>query len=405
MAEDSKEEPLGILQLMSCRGWNSDAWAAVSLTLGLQELGHNVILVCRKGEGKGVAERASNAGVQRVMFLSFRTGFAPKAWIYDIRGIVERWRRDRIQILHAHRGQDHWLAAAARRLIAGTHSRPPALIRSRHILQPVRTHWLNRWLYNHATAQTVTATETIRRGYMKTRTFQESRFITLRGGVDTRVFRPGPDSHEIRAQFKIPDGEIVFGMSSRFIPLKGHMDAVDALARLRKDRGLPARLMMAGSGGDHEKVAVRAAELGIEDAVHFLGFRNDLPAALSAADAGLFAARSSEGTSRAVLEWMALGKPVVATDVGCVRELLEDGAEGLVVPPEDPSALAGAMERIVRNSDLRRQLGAASRARAESEYDRLVWTRKWVGVYRSVLGQTAAADDPGAAPLMTERAP
>jgi glycosyltransferase involved in cell wall biosynthesis len=145
---------------------------------------------------------------------------------------------------------------------------------------------------------------------------------------------------------------------------------------------------MAGSGGDQDKVARRSAELEIADAVHFLGYRTDLPAALSAADAGLFASQSSEGTSRVVLEWMALGKPVAATDVGCVRELLTDGREGLIVPPEDPAALASAMERLATSADLRRQMGVAARDRAQSEFNRGVWTRKMVALYREALSGT-----------------
>jgi glycosyltransferase involved in cell wall biosynthesis len=150
---------------------------------------------------------------------------------------------------------------------------------------------------------------------------------------------------------------------------------------------------MANSGGDQKKVALRANELGIDDAVHFLGFCKNLPAALSAADVGLFTARSSEGTSRAILEWMALGKPVVATDVGAVRELLENDIEGLIVPPENPAVLAETMERIFLDPDLRNRMGEASRKRAEAEYDRLVWTRKWVNLYRKALGLKRAKID------------
>jgi glycosyltransferase involved in cell wall biosynthesis len=244
----------------------------------------------------------------------------------------------------------------------------------------------------------VAATEKIRAGFERSGAFRSARLITLRGGVDARDFRPGLNGRGDRERFGIPDSDVVFGMNSSFIRLKGHMTALEALARLRQ-RGLPARLLPACAGGDQQKVARRAAEMGIGDAVHLLGFRNDLPTALSAADAGLFAARSSEGTSRAVLEWMALGRPVVATDVGCVRELLRDGADGLIVPPENPAALADAMERLVRNPERLRDMGRSARDRAEREYDRRAWTGRMVGVYRRALGLPAEpAGDAGGAP-------
>lgn len=378
---------------MSCRGWSSDAWAAVSLTLGLQEQGHDVVLVCREGSGEGVAARAGEAGVQRTEFLSFETGFMPRAWRKDIRGILDLWRKEGIQVFHTHRGQDHWLAAAALRLIGGRERSRPVLIRSRHILLPVRTHLPNRWLYNRATDRTVAATDKILRGFMRTGAFRESRFITLRGGVDARDFHPRLNGREVRDQLGISDSDVAFGMASSFASYKGHLTALEALASLR-NRGLPARLLLASSGGIQDTVARRSAELEIADAVHFLGYRQDLSTALSAADVGLFAARQSEGTSRVVLEWMALGKPVVATDVGCVRELLSDGVEGLIVPSENPAALEAAMERLILSAALRRRMGSAARDHAEREYDRKAWTERMVAVYREALGRTARIQDP-----------
>ena len=358
--------------------------------------------MCRKKEGEGVAEKAAEAGVRRIEFLSFQSGLRPAVWRRDIRGLRRLMGAADIQVLHAHRGQDHWLAAATLRLggggrgggkkeigrpprssAPGTSSNPSGRIRptAGSITGP-RTGWSRR-------------PKKSGRGLSARARSGPHGIITLRGGVDARDFRPGLNGRADREKFGIPDSDVVFGMNSSFIRLKGHMTALEALARLRR-RGLPARILPACAGGDQEKVARRAAEMGIGDAVHLLGFRSDLPTALSAADAGLFAARSSEGTSRAVLEWMALGKPVVATDVGCVRELLRDGTEGLIVPPENPAALADAMERLVRNPERRRDMGRSARDRAEREYDRGAWTGRMVGVYRRALG--LPAEPAGGAP-------
>ncbi len=384
MDEGLREEPLSVLQLMTCRGWNSDAWAAVSLTLGLQELGHHVVMVCRRGSGEGVAARAAEAGVLRIEFLSFETGFKPHVWKRDLRGYLDLWRKEKINVFHAHRGQDHWLAAAALRRIARESKFRPALIRSRHILAPVRTHPLNRWLYNSATDKTVTATRKILQGYIHSKAFRKSQFIALRGGVDTEEFCPGNNGYKVRQQLGISDSDVTFGMSSRFIPIKGHMNALEAFAILTK-REVRAHLLLASFGEEQEKVARRATELEIDHAVHFLGFRKDLPATLSAADVGIYAANTSEGTCRVLLEWMALGKGVAATDVGCVRELLEDQKEGLIVPADNPVALADAMERLARSPDLRNRLGAAAREHAEREYSRRVWTKQMEAVYHEAL--------------------
>ena len=146
-----------ILQIVSCRGWSSDAYWAARAAVELERAGQDVTLVCKRRSEERVMRRAREAGVNRIESLALASGVDPLADARDLRRLVG-WL-PQADVLHVHRGKEHWLAALANRL---SRVRRP-LVRTRHIVQPVRPHALNRWLYRRATDQVVTVTEAIRR--------------------------------------------------------------------------------------------------------------------------------------------------------------------------------------------------------------------------------------------------
>ncbi|MBI1958209.1 MAG: glycosyltransferase, partial [Candidatus Rokubacteria bacterium] len=127
-----------VLQLMSCRGWSSDAYWAARITAELERAGHSVTLVCRRGTEERVIARARQVGVQHIETLAFAGGVSPATDVSDLRGVLARLGG--ADVVHVHRGKEHWLAAVANRLSAT----PRPLVRTRHIVQPIRPHALNR---------------------------------------------------------------------------------------------------------------------------------------------------------------------------------------------------------------------------------------------------------------------
>ncbi|MGH7345201.1 MAG: glycosyltransferase, partial [Candidatus Rokuibacteriota bacterium] len=150
---------MNVLQLMSCRGWSSDAYWAARMTRELTRRGHLVTLGCRAGTEARVIDRARREGVERVTTLNLAGGVRPVADGRDLRRL--RALMPGVDVVHVHRGKEHWLAAVANRLIAT----PRPIVRTRHIAQAVRPHAANRWLYRRATALVVTVADAIRRQY------------------------------------------------------------------------------------------------------------------------------------------------------------------------------------------------------------------------------------------------
>ena len=354
-----------IRQIVSCRGWSSDAYWAARAAVELERAGHDVALVCKRRSEARVIRRAMEAGVTRVETLELSGGLKPLADSLDLRRLV-RWL-PATQILHVHRGKEHWLAALANRL--SSVRRP--LVRTRHIVQPVRPHPLNRWLYNHATDLVVTVTEAIRLQLLAAGLGTAHRIVALPGGVDAEYFRPDAPAGAVgglrAALAGVPAGVPLIGLVSGFRVMKGHRTVVEAAARLAA-AGRRFHVVMIGQGPLLEPVRRLVEATGLRDHTSILGFVDDLPAAMRDLDVGLYSALESDGMSRVLFEYLGSGVPLVATRVGVVPEVLVDGRSALLVPAGEPEPLAAAIGRLLDDAALRRDVGAAGAALVRARY-------------------------------------
>ncbi len=150
------------------------------------------------------------------------------------------------------------------------------------------------------------------------------------------------------------------------------------------------RLLLAGSGPDRPRLGELVAELGLTDDVSFLGDLDHaalLPLVKGAAAVLIPSVPVhgiEEATSIAALEAMALRAPLVASRLGGLREIIDDGVEGFLVTPGDPAAIAGALGRVLAEPELGAGLGAAARARVERDFSASVWFRRHLAVYRGL---------------------
>jgi glycosyltransferase involved in cell wall biosynthesis len=146
------------------------------------------------------------------------------------------------------------------------------------------------------------------------------------------------------------------------------------------------RAVLVGGGPEHAAVADAVHRAGLDGVVELVGDRDDVPALLAAGDLFVLASRS-EGFPMSVLEAMAAGLPVVASAVGGVCEAVVDGETGLLVPPGDAGALAGAIERLLADGRLRREMGSAGRARAAAHFGLERFAAEHVQVYERALAE------------------
>lgn len=205
-------------------------------------------------------------------------------------------------------------------------------------------------------------------------------------GMEPPVERGGAD---LRALVGAAPGERIVGIVGRLVEQKGHvylLRALPALLRAAPD----VRLAVVGDGGLRGELQALAAELGVADRVHFLGYRSDAQHLTGQFEVAVIPSLF-EGFGMVCLEAMGAARPVVASRVSAIPEIIIDGETGVLVPPRDPGALAAAVLRLLNDPARAREMGARGRRRLEDEFTVDAMVQKTADLYRSVLSPNGPA--------------
>ncbi len=211
--------------------------------------------------------------------------------------------------------------------------------------------------------------------------------------IHNGVLAPPPSEtsrEEILAELELPPDSRLIGLVGRLWPQKRVHDAIwaaDLLKVIRDD----VHLLVVGDGPRRDRLLRFRDQVRIRERVHFLGHREDVPRLMPHFDV-LWSASGYEGASNVVLEAMARGVPVVATDIPGTRELVVPGETGYLVPLGDRAALARQTERLLNDSDLSARLSAAARRRAIREFSVGTMIERHAALYRELLGWNQASE-------------
>ena len=272
-------------------------------------------------------------------------------------------RRHRIEIIHAHMGRDYPIAAFAR-------SSGSKLIVTRHVLFPLnRLHSITLG----RAARVIAVSHAVKDRLMAQRLVNPERIVVIHNGIDTSKFLHADiqKRSELRRALNVPEDGILIGTVGEITPLKGHADFVRAAALVTKELS-NCHFVIAGmdssTTGEHLKsLQQEIANNGVEGIVSVRGWIEDLPSFYAALDV-FVSASHSESFGLAIAEAMVSGKPVIATATDGAREIIEDEANGLLVPVADVQAISRSMIDLINHKELRASLGHSGRDRVQQNF-------------------------------------
>jgi glycosyltransferase involved in cell wall biosynthesis len=371
-------KPLRILHTVSSERWTGVAEPVVSLARRQEELGHAVWLACTPGQS--FERKARIQGVRVIDQLRLdRRGIL--AHLRDIAALRRLVKRHRIDIIHAHLLNDHWLSALA---FVG-HRRRHLLVRTFHKVETPRIDRWHRWLFCAKTDQAIATSHQLKQLISEKLALANGELAVVAGAVNTERFHPELDGSSIRSELDLPPDAPVAGFVARMSPQRGHLWLLDSLPAVY--RALPeARIILVGRGPLKPRIRGRIALAPHAGKTIWAGYRTeDLPETCAAMDIALFLGQGSEGSNRSILEAMAAGRPVIALNSGAAPDYLEDGVNGLLVPPGDCQALSEAILALLGNLPRAREMGRRARATVEQRFTEQARAQKTIDVYRAAL--------------------
>jgi glycosyltransferase involved in cell wall biosynthesis len=305
----------------------------------MRKLGARVVFLCQPGSVLGEKAEAEGFDVKGCRM--------KKSYdIFAVKNILSVINSEKIDIVNTHSGRDTLLAGIAGRLS----SRRPAVVRTRHLALPITS----KFTYNVLAHKIVTVSEYVRK-YLISEGIDASKVQTVQTCVDLDKFDPGKAGDGLRQELGLVPGTPLVGTVSILRRKKGHHVLLDAIPRIL-ERFPDTVFVFAGNGPQRENITNRIKDLGLGKKVFLLGLRHDVPYILNSID--LFVLPTlQEALGTSFVEAMAMGKPLIGTDVGGVGELIRDGQNGYLIKPDDPSALADAITRMLEDREKAEAMG------------------------------------------------
>lgn len=298
-----------------------------------------------------------------------------------VRRIAAFLRERRVDLLHGHLPYSGVVGRLAARA-AGV----PCVVYTEHNLQE-RYHPLAR-LANQVTLRlcdlTIAVSEEVRQSLLRSPLARGARIRTIQNGVDTEGLQRAADGGRgVREEFGIPPDRLIVGVVNGFRPQK-RLDIWIRAARLIAEAEPRSTFLLVGDGPIIGEVRALAAQTGLDGRILFTGLRYDAPRLIAAFDVFMLSS-DFEGLPVAVLEAMALGRPVVATRVGGLPGVIQEGRHGFMVDRADPDALARRVVDLLADPGLRQVMGDASRQRVRERFGVQQMVRAMEAAYADVL--------------------
>lgn len=289
-------------------------------------------------------------------------------------------KRKKIQILHLHNSTAFFYG-----VIAGKIARVPVIVYTEHardVFPDIKIRIADKFL-SLFTDKVIVVAGYLKKNLIKYEWFNPLKMTTIYNGIDETKFNFESHPTEIREGLGLPENRKIIGIVARLDPIKNHKCLIKAMQLVIK-KFSDSLLLIVGDGSQREELEGLTKNIGLERNVIFLGTRQDVPQLLSIMDIFILSSKS-EGLPITLLEAMAASKPIIATNVGGIPEVIENGINGILIPPDNSEAMAEAVLELLKDEEKSKKLGMMARKRFENNFTLPMMVRKYEELYESFL--------------------
>ncbi len=356
-----------ILHTETLKKWGGQQNRVLAESLGLTKKGHRAIIVCHKGSV--LAEKAKKAGIK-----VYEVNMVKQAHLKTIPKIMDIIRKEKIDIVSTHSSVDSWAGGIAAKL-TGKH-----LVRFRHNLYPIGRDPLTRLIYA-APGKIISISKAIKDVLIRCG-LNGKKITVITSSVNEDIIDAGV-VEDLKRELNIPPEATVIGNTSTFTRVKGQEYLFRAFNIIC--RKSPCFLLVAGGLLESRKSKyLDYVKEEFRDKVILLGHRNDIARVLKTIDVFVYPSYL-EGLGTALLEAMAMERPVAVSDIPTFREFIENGVNGLYFKPQNPEDLAEKVVPLVRNKSYRRQIGRNARSTILEKFTVDKMIDRTEALYREVI--------------------
>lgn len=370
---------MNVLLVINVRWYNAEAAYVYSLAKELLKEGHSISLLTLPGSP--VAKRAKIDTLKVFETDGFNSYNPFKVWL-GVKTLIEVINENHIELINCHRSEGYPLMVLAKSLSRSK----PAIVRTRGDQRRVKKGFLNRLLYGRYADGIIASGEVVKRGIVQDLGLKDNDVDVIYASVDTDLFKTKEPPKKIRAEFGVKEKAPLVSILGRLCEVKGHQYFIEAAATVSL-KFPNARFLIIAKELDEgaERVRKYIRDFNMGDVVYITGFRDDLIDVMASSDIGVVASIGSETNCRVVLEWMAMGKPVVGTSVGVIPEVIEEGKTGLLAELGDASALAEGIMKLTGDGNLTGEMGKAARAAVEKRFNGKDFVRLTLETYNKAI--------------------
>lgn len=354
--------------------------AVLGISEGLRRRGHDVVLALRPGSLLLKAAQARNIPCATVTM-------AKSCYFLGVQALRSLIRRHRIELIHTHSSRDRWLATTAAYLSVPR----PMVVIGRHHCGPIRDSALNRLLYGRLCQCVVTTGgERLKEELVKENGLLADRVAAIPTGVELTRFHPGVSGMKVRRELEIPPEAYVVGTVCFLRNYKGLQYFVAAAAAVLQ-KAPDTRFIIVGDGPERDMVSGLIRRADLTKRVLMLGHREDVPAVMAAMDVYAVCSTGTETLTQTIPQAFAMEKPVVATNVGGIPDIVIPDVTGLLIPPGDPDKLAEAIFWCMNRKETAEQLARAGREHTLRRYSAETALDRTEQLYTNLIAQRDAS--------------